>query len=73
MERHYIIKDGMKDEIKKQSTFRNIAQKIGVTEGYISQVMNGRKTTISKVLAYAICKAISSNLEIQDVFNIIEK
>lgn len=73
MERHYIIKDGMKDEIKKQSTFRNIAQKIGVTEGYISQVMNGRKTTISKVLAYAICKSISSNLEIQDVFNIIEK
>lgn len=47
---------------------KEIAEKIGVDKGYISQTANGRK--ISKLCAYALCKAISSDLEILDLFNI---
>lgn len=52
-------------------TNRKIAQKLGVTEGYISQIVNCKKTNISKLLAYAFCKAIHSDLEIEDIFEVL--
>ena len=39
----------------------------------MSEIMNGRRETISKTLAFSICKAISPDLEIEDLFNITEK
>jgi len=67
----YKIKPKVKELLKNNKiTNRKIAYKLGVTEGYISQIINARKLDISKLMAYAFCKAIDSDLEITDLFEI---
>ena len=68
-----VIKPGMKDLIRKKVKFNELARRVGVNRCYMSEIMNGRRETISKILAYAICKAISPELEVSDVFNITIK
>ena len=68
-----VIKPGMKDLIRKKVKFNELARRVGVNRCYMSEIMNGRRETISKTLAYAICKAISPELEVSDVFNITIK
>lgn len=68
-----IIKPGMKDLIRKKVKFNELARRVGVNRCYMSEIMNGRRETISKTLAYAICKAISPELEVSDIFNITIK
>lgn len=72
-ELYYKIKPGMKDIIRKQIRFNKLADIVGINHCYMSEIMNGRRKTISKTVAYSICKAISPNLEISDIFNITEK
>ena len=67
----YKIKEEEIKKYKKYGLVRKVSQKTGVTEGYISQILNGRKTDISKVIAYAITKAISNDLEIENLFDIM--
>ena len=55
----------LKENNKKQ---KEIAEVIGVDKSYISQIANGKG--ISKLCAYALCKAISPDLEIHDLFTI---
>lgn len=72
MKHNYIIKD--KSQIKKIlkltniKTQKNLAKKVGIGQDYISQIFNGKPTT--KTTAYAICKSISPNLEIENIFEI---
>lgn len=68
-----VIKPGMKDLIRKKVRFNELARRVGVNRCYMSEIMNGRRETISKTLAYAICKTISPELEVSDVFNITIK
>lgn len=72
MQGYYVIKNKkqVKDFLKKTriKTQKNLADIIGIGEDYMSQIMNGKPTT--KVTAYAMCKAISSNLEIENIFEI---
>ena len=67
----YILKENMKEIIKNKTNNRKIARKLGVTEGYVSQIINKRKTKISKLMAYGFCKAVDSELEIEDMFDIM--
>lgn len=71
--RYYVIKPGMKDQIKKRIKYKDLSNIVGINACYMSEIMNARRKTISKTLAYSICKAISPNLEIEDLFNVIEK
>lgn len=74
----YIIKDEFKNIIgnkrfnkllkKYNIKQKEIAKIIGIGDGYMSQIANGED--ITKLCAYAVCKAISPDLEIQDLFNI---
>lgn len=48
---------------------KEIAEKIGINQKYMYQISNGRD--VSKLCAYAICKAISSDLEIKNLFDIM--
>ena len=66
----YKIKKEAKEKVKQNTTNRDLAYKIGVTEGYISRIMNARKLDISKTVAYAFTKAVSSESEIEDFFEI---
>lgn len=45
---------------------KEIAEKIGVDRTYISQMSNGKG--VSKLCAYAVCKAVSPELELYDLF-----
>ena len=69
-ERQYILKNGMKEQIRMIKTNRDIANDLGINEGYISQIINRRKTKISKLMAYGFCKAVSPDLEISDLFDV---
>ena len=51
---------------------RELAKRVGLKdEGYMSGILNGKKTNISSTLAYAITKAISSDLEVENLFDIM--
>lgn len=66
----YILKDEMKPKII-DLTNRAIAHKVGISESYMSEILNGHKKNISKTLAYAISKALCNYYEIEDVFKIV--
>lgn len=62
------------EDIKKiiklhKKTQTEIAKIIGVRKSYISQLVHGKN--VSKLCAFATCKAISSDLEIEDLFKIV--
>lgn len=68
----YRLKDGMEKEIKKKYRFDiRLAKTIGIDKSYISQIINRRELSISKLAAFAISKALSPDYEIQDVFDVI--
>ena len=69
----YKIKPEVKNQIRKVIRFNKLAEKVGINKCYMSEIMNGRRETISKTLAFSICKAISPDLEIENLFNITEK
>lgn len=76
----YIIKDKYRNK-KNNKQFnrlikiyhkkqKEIAKIIGVGDTYISQLANGEP--VSKLCAYSVCKVLSPDLEIADLFKNIE-
>lgn len=66
----YILKCE-KEEFKKilkdnGTNQRKISEMVGITEGFISQIISGKGT--SKLSAFAICKSISPDFEIENLF-----
>lgn len=45
---------------------KDLAEITGISESYISQIKKGR--SVKKIVAYAMCKAICKNYEIEDLF-----
>ena len=68
----YKIKPGMKKQIRKLIRYNVLAEKVGIGKCYMSEIVNGRETS-SKTLVFSICKAISPDIEITDLFDIIKK
>lgn len=74
----YIIKDEYKNKKgnkkfnkllrKYNKKQKEIAEIIGIRKDYVSQIANGRN--ISKLCAYGIAKALSPDLEIENLFNL---
>lgn len=71
----YKIKPNIKFMISKQTTQNDLSKKVGISKGYMNEILNNnkRRTGISPSLAYFICKAISPDLEIEDIFEEIKK
>ena len=67
----YKIKEGKHKEIKKIITNRKLHEITGLNEGYVSQILQGKRLDVSKTAVFAICKAVSPELEISDLFDII--
>ena len=62
-----IEKEQFKKLLKETGcTQKSLALEIGVDRTYISQMVGGRR--VSKLCAYAICKGISPDLEIENLF-----
>lgn len=70
--KYYKLKQGMKKQIREKIRFNKLAEKVGVGRCYMSEILNGRKTS-SKTLVFSICKAISPDLEIENLFDVVEK
>ena len=64
----YKIKKEQIDKIKVYGTVREVAKETGISENYISQVLNNKKRCAKKS-AIAISKAL--NLEVENLFDII--
>lgn len=60
----YQLKDISKISIINQS---KLAQKIGASQATLNRIFN-KKQSCSKLMAYAISKAINENAEIKDYF-----
>lgn len=71
MQRKYILKKGIEKDLLKDKTNRYIAEQLGVSETYVSLIKNRKKNNISKLMAYGFCKAISPDLEIENLFEIM--
>lgn len=65
----YIFKNELFDSIKEKYKIKSIAKTVGLTDGYLSQIFNGKKTC-PKTTAYAIVKTLNENAEIEDYFNV---
>jgi DNA-binding XRE family transcriptional regulator len=65
----YQLRDFDKVSIINQS---ELARKVGINQATLNRIFN-QKQSCSKVLAYAIVKAINENNEILDYFEIIKK
>jgi hypothetical protein len=66
----YLMKEDKSDKIKEKFKCNRLAEKVGITNSYLSLVMN-RKKSCSKILAYCITKAVNSNAEISDYFDLV--
>lgn len=60
----YQLKDASKVSIINQS---ELARKVGVNQATLNRIFN-KKQNCSKLMAYAICKSINENAEIEDYF-----
>lgn len=68
----YLIKEEISKELKEKYNMTNFAKRCGLSKGYVSLVMNGKKFK-SKPIAYTITKMIDESKEIQDFFDFVEK
>lgn len=66
MAKYYVIKEKA-IEVKKKYNNRWIANTVGISYGYISLILNGKKSC-PKTVAYSLTKAIDENAEISDYF-----
>ena len=67
----YLFKSELTDEIQQRYKIRNIGRVVGITEGYLSQIINSKKTCPQKT-AYAITKYFNENDEIEKYFERIK-
>ena len=71
MKERYIMKIIMKNKIKKNMTITELAERVGVTRCYMSEIVNRRRKNIGKSLALLIAKEFNTTIE--DIFDVIEE
>lgn len=68
----YSIKEEISKELREKYNMTNLAKRCGLSKGYVSLVMRGRKFK-SKAIAFIIAKMIDDKKEIEDIFDFVEK
>lgn len=66
----YKFKKEKYEEFVNKFKINGVAEKIGISTNYLSLILNNKKDC-KKTVAYCICKAIDSNAEINDYFEIV--
>ena len=72
---YYRLKEGEYEKIKIMYPDFNIgkfAERVGIKRCFMSLILN-RNRTCSKMTAYCFAKALNSKLEINDLFDILDK
>ena len=67
----YKIKKDKVKYIKAKYKLQYISENTGITQGYISRIFSGKNC--KKATAFSICKILDKNLEIEDLFDKVEK
>lgn len=67
----YILKKEVAEKLKK--TYKNmyIAERLGLSEPYVSSIMNRRKA-LQKHVAYCFVKTFDNEAEIKDMFDLVK-
>lgn len=65
--RQPMTKEELKEEITKKFKIKYIADNVGISTVYLSNILNS-KVTIKKAIAYCITKMLDNNKEIDDFF-----
>ena len=68
----YKLKEEVALALRKKYKKGYIASIVGLSDAYVSQIFH-RKITIPKRLAYSFSKAINSEYEIKDLFELVNK
>lgn len=63
----YIFNKQEKTKILNGRTITYVANKIGITNAFLTSVLNGKRGC-SKTVAYCIVKCLCQNAEIEDYF-----
>lgn len=63
----YLFKEELKEEITKRFKIKYIADNVGISTVYLSNILNS-KTSTKKAIAYCITKMIDKEAEINDFF-----
>lgn len=68
----YLLKEDVAKNIRKKYKNGYLSEIIGISPTYVSLIFH-RKRIIPRRLAYAFTKAINSELEINNLFELIKK
>lgn len=64
----YIFKEERRNEVIQKFKMTFLCKQVGLTKGYFSLIINGKKTC-PKRTAYCITKYFDSDAEIEDYFD----
>lgn len=68
----YLLKEDKAKEIRQKYKNSYISEELGLTKPYISTILH-RTRPIKKHLAYCFTKVVDSDLEINDLFEVVDK
>ena len=68
---NYLLKEDTSKEIVEKYKNKYIAEKVGISVPYVSLILH-RHRPIPKRVAYAFTKAINSEYEIEDLFELVK-
>ena len=66
----YILKSSVAEQLREKYKNGYIAEKSGLSMCYVSLIMN-RRRDVQKRIAYAFTKSVGSDLEINDLFDMV--
>lgn len=67
----YILKEEIAKDIQKKYKNSYISENLGLSKTYISLILH-RKREIKKHIAYSFTKTLGSELEINDLFELVK-
>lgn len=68
---NYLLKEDASKELIEKYKNKYIADKMGISVPYASLILH-RHRPVKKRIAYAFCKVINSEYEIEDLFEIVK-
>lgn len=71
MKEQYVMKKSVGNKIKEKITITELAQRVGVTRCYMSEIVNRRRKSIGKSLAILIAREFNTSVE--NIFDVIVK
>lgn len=66
----YMLKENASKDIRRKYKNEYLVQQVGISKVYLSLILN-RHRVCSKQVAYCITKAINSEAEVEDFFEVV--